>query len=111
MRNRDYDFESERQKGVEEFYRTQHINQTYDFVSKLPSGYHHFYSNNNHIIPFWKFSDMEILDIVHLHVKNDHPVSVCSIFLVQIELARVFSYICIYIYIGKEDERRVRTTE
>jgi len=31
---RDYDIESERQKGVEEFYRLQHINQTYDFVSK-----------------------------------------------------------------------------
>ena len=31
---RDYDVESERQKGVEEFYRLQHINQTYDFVSK-----------------------------------------------------------------------------
>lgn len=31
---RDYEAESERQKGVEEFYRLQHINQTYDFVSK-----------------------------------------------------------------------------
>jgi inositol oxygenase len=31
---RDYDAESERQKTVEEFYRLQHINQTYDFVSK-----------------------------------------------------------------------------
>jgi len=31
---REYDAESERQKGVEEFYRLQHINQTYDFVSK-----------------------------------------------------------------------------
>ncbi|KAL4327390.1 hypothetical protein AHAS_Ahas13G0095300 [Arachis hypogaea] len=29
---RDYDIESERQKGVEEFYRLQHINQTYDFL-------------------------------------------------------------------------------
>lgn len=32
---RNYDAESERQKSVEEFYRLQHINQTYDFVSIL----------------------------------------------------------------------------
>lgn len=32
---RDYDVESARQKGVEEFYRMQHINQTYDFVSLI----------------------------------------------------------------------------
>ena len=32
---RNYDAESERQKGVEEFYRLQHIKQTYDFVSKV----------------------------------------------------------------------------
>jgi inositol oxygenase len=32
---RNYDEESERQKGVEEFYRLQHINQTFDFVSKF----------------------------------------------------------------------------
>jgi hypothetical protein len=32
---RDYDVESERQKGVEEFYRLQHINQTVDFVRFL----------------------------------------------------------------------------
>ncbi|KAK8604252.1 hypothetical protein V6N13_099200 [Hibiscus sabdariffa] len=31
---RDYHVESERQKGVEEFYRTNHINQTVDFVSE-----------------------------------------------------------------------------
>ena len=30
---RDYEAESERQKSVEEFYRINHINQTYDFVS------------------------------------------------------------------------------
>ena len=30
---RNYDAESERQKSVEEFYRLNHINQTYDFVS------------------------------------------------------------------------------
>lgn len=36
---RDYDFESERQKGVEEFYRTQHINQTYDFVKRMREEY------------------------------------------------------------------------
>lgn len=30
---RSYDAESERQKGVEEFYRLQHTHQTYDFVS------------------------------------------------------------------------------
>lgn len=30
---RDYDAQSERQKSVEEFYRVNHINQTYDFVS------------------------------------------------------------------------------
>lgn len=38
---RNYDEESERQKGVEEFYRSQHINQTYDFVSK--SYYYYYY--------------------------------------------------------------------
>jgi hypothetical protein len=32
--HRDYDAESERQKSVEEFFRLQHINQTYDFVSR-----------------------------------------------------------------------------
>ncbi|XP_047147866.1 inositol oxygenase 2-like isoform X2 [Vigna umbellata] len=32
---RDYEAESERQKGVEEFYRLQHINQTYDFVKRM----------------------------------------------------------------------------
>lgn len=32
---RDYENgESERQQGVEEFYRMQHIHQTYDFVSQ-----------------------------------------------------------------------------
>lgn len=35
MHNRDYHEESERQKGVEEFYRTNHINQTVDFVSGI----------------------------------------------------------------------------
>ncbi|CAH1431976.1 unnamed protein product [Lactuca virosa] len=32
---RDYDVESERQKQVEEFYRMNHINQTYEFVKKM----------------------------------------------------------------------------
>ena len=33
---RDYENgESERQQGVEEFYRMQHIHQTYDFVSSI----------------------------------------------------------------------------
>ncbi|KAI4299730.1 hypothetical protein L6164_033161 [Bauhinia variegata] len=36
---RDYDAESERQKGVEEFYKKQHINQTYDFVKKMRAEY------------------------------------------------------------------------
>ncbi|KAL1364206.1 hypothetical protein HN51_012369 [Arachis hypogaea] len=36
---RDYDAESERQKGVEEFYKLQHINQTYDFVKKMREHY------------------------------------------------------------------------
>ena len=34
--NRDSDAESERQEGVDLFYRTNHINITYDFVSKVP---------------------------------------------------------------------------
>lgn len=34
MKYRDYNAESERQKTVEEFYRLNHINQTYDFVSR-----------------------------------------------------------------------------
>lgn len=36
---RDYDVESERQKTVEEFYRMNHINQTYDYVKRLRAGY------------------------------------------------------------------------
>nr|CAD1822196.1 unnamed protein product [Ananas comosus var. bracteatus] len=32
---RNYDAESERKKTVEEFYRVNHINQTYDFVKKM----------------------------------------------------------------------------
>ncbi|PIN01212.1 Aldehyde reductase [Handroanthus impetiginosus] len=36
---RDYDAESERQKTVEEFYRQNHINQTYDFVKKMREKY------------------------------------------------------------------------
>ncbi|XP_071723750.1 inositol oxygenase 2-like isoform X2 [Rutidosis leptorrhynchoides] len=36
---RDYNAESARQKGVEEFYRKQHINQTYDFVKKMREEY------------------------------------------------------------------------
>lgn len=36
---RDYNAESERQKGVEEFYRLQHINQTYDYVKRMREEY------------------------------------------------------------------------
>ncbi|XP_044464806.1 inositol oxygenase 2-like [Mangifera indica] len=36
---RDYNAESERQKTVEEFYRLQHINQTYDFVKRMKEEY------------------------------------------------------------------------
>ncbi|XP_059644614.1 inositol oxygenase 1-like [Cornus florida] len=36
---RDYDAESERQQGVENFYRTNHINQTYDFVKRMREEY------------------------------------------------------------------------
>ncbi|KAJ8539712.1 hypothetical protein K7X08_013964 [Anisodus acutangulus] len=37
---RDYNnAQSERQKGVEKFYKTQHINQTYDFVKKMRQDY------------------------------------------------------------------------
>ncbi|XP_059286991.1 inositol oxygenase 5-like [Lycium ferocissimum] len=37
---RDYNnAQSERQKGVENFYKTQHINQTYDFVKKMKQNY------------------------------------------------------------------------
>ncbi|XP_062090956.1 inositol oxygenase 2 [Humulus lupulus] len=36
---RDYDAENERQKTVEEFYRMNHINQTYDFVKKMREEY------------------------------------------------------------------------
>ncbi|KAJ0007319.1 hypothetical protein Pint_29529 [Pistacia integerrima] len=36
---RDYDAESERQEGVENFYRTNHINQTYDFVKRMRTEY------------------------------------------------------------------------
>ena len=33
---RDYDAESDRKDGVENFYRINHINQTYDFVRRSP---------------------------------------------------------------------------
>ncbi|GAY56433.1 hypothetical protein CUMW_171890, partial [Citrus unshiu] len=36
---RDYDAEGERQEGVENFYRINHINQTYDFVKKMREEY------------------------------------------------------------------------
>ncbi|KAL8093987.1 inositol oxygenase 2-like [Apium graveolens] len=36
---RAYDAQSERQKSVEEFYRVNHINQTYDFVKKMREEY------------------------------------------------------------------------
>ncbi|KAK9054733.1 hypothetical protein SSX86_025812 [Deinandra increscens subsp. villosa] len=36
---RDYDVESERQQGVENFYRVNHINQTVDFVKKMRKEY------------------------------------------------------------------------
>ncbi|TYH12673.1 hypothetical protein ES288_A06G085400v1 [Gossypium darwinii] len=36
---RDYNAESERQKSVEEFYKQQHVNQTYDFVQKMKEEY------------------------------------------------------------------------
>lgn len=36
---RDYNAESERQKGVEEFYRLNHVHQTYDFVKKMREEY------------------------------------------------------------------------
>ncbi|XP_019192960.1 PREDICTED: inositol oxygenase 1-like isoform X3 [Ipomoea nil] len=36
---RDYDGESERQEGVENFYRINHTNQTYDFVKKMRKEY------------------------------------------------------------------------
>ncbi|KAE8700678.1 Inositol oxygenase 4 [Hibiscus syriacus] len=36
---RDYDVESERQQGVENFYRINHISQTYDFVKRMREEY------------------------------------------------------------------------
>nr|DAD24600.1 TPA_asm: hypothetical protein HUJ06_026064 [Nelumbo nucifera] len=36
---RDYDAESERKKTVEEFYRMNHINQSYDFVKRMRQEY------------------------------------------------------------------------
>ncbi|KAK4754328.1 hypothetical protein SAY87_002432 [Trapa incisa] len=36
---RDYDAESARREGVENFYRANHINQTYDFVNKMREAY------------------------------------------------------------------------
>ncbi|XP_038700718.1 inositol oxygenase 2-like [Tripterygium wilfordii] len=39
---RDYEAESERKKTVEEFYRLQHINQTYDFVKRMREEYSKF---------------------------------------------------------------------
>ncbi|KAF5726035.1 inositol oxygenase 2-like [Tripterygium wilfordii] len=39
---RDYEAESERKETVEEFYRLQHINQTYDFVKRMREEYSKF---------------------------------------------------------------------
>lgn len=36
---RDYNVESQRQKSVEEFYRLNHINQTYDYVKRMREEY------------------------------------------------------------------------
>nr|AND76215.1 inositol oxygenase 1-like protein [Calotropis procera] len=36
---RDYDAESERQEGVENFYRMNHVHQTYDFVKRMREEY------------------------------------------------------------------------
>lgn len=36
---RDYEADSERQEGVENFYRINHINQTYDFVKRMREEY------------------------------------------------------------------------
>ncbi|XP_023527685.1 inositol oxygenase 1-like [Cucurbita pepo subsp. pepo] len=36
---RDYDAETERQEGVENFYKLNHMNQTYDFVKKMRKEY------------------------------------------------------------------------
>ncbi|KAG0498188.1 hypothetical protein HPP92_002879 [Vanilla planifolia] len=36
---RDYDAESERKKAVEEFYRMNHIHQSYDFVKRMREEY------------------------------------------------------------------------
>ncbi|EHA8589436.1 Inositol oxygenase 1 [Cocos nucifera] len=36
---RDYDVESERKKTVEEFYRKNHVHQTYDFVKRMRGAY------------------------------------------------------------------------
>lgn len=36
---RDYNVESERKDGVEEFYRINHINQTYEFVKRMREVY------------------------------------------------------------------------
>ena len=44
MQNRDYDAESERQQGVEDFYHINHINQTYDFVCNLSWNFIYFMS-------------------------------------------------------------------
>ena len=36
---RNYEAESERKESVEEFYRINHINQTYEFVKRMREGY------------------------------------------------------------------------
>ncbi|XP_004503513.1 inositol oxygenase 2-like [Cicer arietinum] len=58
---RNYDEESERQKGVDEFYRLQHINQTYDFVNKMREEYKKF---NKAEMSIWECCELlnEVVD-------------------------------------------------
>ena len=52
--DRDYDAKSERQQTVEEFYRVNHINQTYDFVSSLLFSNFFFHYCFCFYMGFWK---------------------------------------------------------
>ncbi|KAJ1438013.1 Inositol oxygenase [Sesbania bispinosa] len=61
---RDYDAESERQKGVEEFYRLQHINQTYGFVSKVKRMREEYQKLNKAEMGIWECCELlnEVVD-------------------------------------------------
>eukprot|EP01018_Ginkgo_biloba_P016895 Gb_33677 [translate_table: standard] len=62
---RDYNMESERKMGVEEFYRTNHINQTYDFALQKIEEYGKF---EKRVMSIW-----ECCELLNEYVDESDP--------------------------------------